>query len=98
MYENICGRCNPGAGGGREVEGSNPENTSIYVGETARTIQERGREHWTAAIGSSKAQERGHIAKHQEQEHKGEEPRFFLRAVSFYKTTLSRQTGDGEKD
>ena len=94
VYENICEKCNPGAGGKEEVTGSNPDHASIYVGETSRTIQERGREHWAAARGSSKAKEGSHIAKHQEQMHKGEDPLFILRAVSFHKTALSRQTGE----
>ena len=95
VYENICGKCNPGAGGKEEVKGGgDPEKPSIYVGETSRSVQERGVEHWAAATGSQKAREGSHIAKHMEQEHRGEEPNFILRAVKFYKTALARQTGE----
>ena len=51
-------------------------------------------EHWAAARGSSKAQDGSRIHKHQEQIHRGEEPQFYLRAVNFYKSALSRQTGE----
>ena len=94
VYENICSKCNIGAGSKEEVVGTDPEVPSIYVGETSRTIQERGEEHWAAARGSRKAREGTHIAKHQEQCHPGEEPEFILRAVGFYKTALSRQTAE----
>ena len=95
VYENICGECNPGAGGKEEIKGGgNPEKPSIYVGETSRSIQERGREHWSAATGSNKAREGSHMAKHVEMEHQGEQPNFILRAVQYYKTALARQTGE----
>ena len=32
--------------------------------------------------------------KHQEEFHKGEAPRFYMRVVNFYKTALSRQIGE----
>ena len=94
VYENICSKCNIGAGSKEEVVGTDPEVPSIYVGETSRTIQERGEEHWAAARGSRKAREGSHIAKHQELCHPGEEPEVILRAVGFYKTALSRQTAE----
>ena len=95
VYENICSECNPGAGGKEEIKGGGDHGRpSIYVGETSRSIQERGREHWAAATGSAKAKEGSHIAKHVDMCHKGEQPSFVLRPVHFYKTALARQTGE----
>ena len=95
IYENICSECNPGAGEKEEIKGcGDPEKPSIYVGETSRSIQERGREHWSASTGSNKAKEGSHMAKHVELEHQGEQPKFILRAVQYYKTALARQTGE----
>ena len=73
------------------MKGANPEVPSIYVGETSRTIQERGLEHWAAARGSKKAREGSHIAKHQELCHPGEEAEFVLRPVDYFKTALSNK-------
>ena len=95
VYENICSKCNKGAGGKDEVVGGgNPEVPSIYVGETARSIQERSLEHWAAAMGSKKAREGSHMAKHVEQIHKGEEPQFMMRVIQFHRSALSRQTAE----
>ena len=90
VYENICKRCNTGAGAKEElkkvVEGS------LYVGESSRTLYERSREHdkdWRDK------KERSHIAKHQGAVHGlEEEPQFIIRPVRFYKTALSRQIGE----
>ena len=92
VYENICGTCNSGARGKGEVKGADPEVPSIYVGETSRSIQERGMEHWNASKGSQKQKEGSHIFKHQQLHHKGAEPDFVLRMVTTHKTALSRQT------
>ena len=94
VYENICNICNKGAGGKDEVVGADPNIPSIYVGETSRTVQERGAEHWAAARGSQKAKEGSHMAKHQELCHPGVEPQFTLRAVGFHPSALSRQTAE----
>ena len=64
------------------------------MGETSHSIQERGREHWSASTGSNKAKEGSHMAKHVELEHQGEQPKLILRAVQYYKTALARQTGE----
>ena len=93
VYENICKRCNPGAGRKGEVDIKNKEIPSLYVGESSRTIRERSKEHWGAYKGSLKAKEGSHMFKHQQLYHPGEEPQFVIRAVEFYKTALSRQTG-----
>ena len=45
MYENICVRCNPDIGGEEgKKKGWSPPTTipSIYVGETAKSLYERG--------------------------------------------------------
>ena len=94
LYENICGLCNEGAGRNGEVQGSNPEIASIYVGETSCTIQERAIEHWTAARGSRKAREGSHIAKHVEQHHPDREPKFYMKVVTFHRSALARQTAE----
>ena len=94
VYENIFNICNKGAGGKDEVVGADPDIPSIYVGETSRTVQERGAEHWAAARGSQKAKEGSHMAKHQELCHPGVEPQFTLRAVGFHPSALSRQTAE----
>ena len=49
LYENICVRCNPDIGGEEgEKKGWSPPTTipSIYLGETAKSLYERGKEHW----------------------------------------------------
>ena len=94
VYENVCKKCNKGAGGKEEVKVENPEIPSIYVGETSRTIKERSKEHWGAFKGGKKAKEGSHIYKHQEIYHPGEEPNFVMRDVEFFKTALSRQTAE----
>ena len=46
VYENICLDCNPEAIQKGELKDANLEVPSVYVGETARSIQERAKEHW----------------------------------------------------
>ena len=75
-----------------EVKGADQDVPSIYVGETSRSIQERGMEHWNASKGSQKQKEGSHIFKHQQLHHNGAEPDFVLRMVTAHKTALSRQT------
>ena len=70
------------------------EVPSLYVGETSRTLQERGSEHWADYRGGEKAKQRSHIYKHQELQHRGEEARFILRAISFHMSALSRQRAE----
>ena len=90
VYENVCRRCNRGAGGKKELQ--DVVEGSIYVGESSRTLYERSREHqkdWESR------KEKSHIAKHQGAAHKeGEEPDFIIKPVRFYKTALSRQIGE----
>ena len=93
LYENMCGVCNQGAKEAREIKTTLEGAASIYVGETGRSIQERGEEHWAAyRTGSTKS----HILKHQNLEHGGAAPQFIMRAVSFHKTALSRQVASSK--
>ena len=94
VYENICAECNKGAGGKEEVREVDTQVPSLYIGETSRTLQERGREHWADYRGGAKAKQKSHIFKHQELQHRGEEAKFMLRAISFHKSALSRQTAE----
>ena len=94
VYENVCSQCNPGAGSKRELEGVDPNIPSIYVGETSRTVQERAKEHWRAALGSKKERDGSHMTKHMELVHGGGDPTFLMRVVQFHKTALSRQCGE----
>ena len=45
VYENICIRCNPSATNKGELREQYNKTPSLYVGESSRTIQERGSEH-----------------------------------------------------
>ena len=94
VYENICAHCNQGAGAKEEIRDLDERIPSLYIGETSRTIQERGLEHWAAYRGNKKSKEGSHIYKHQELQHGGEEPKFMMRAISFHRSALSRQTAE----
>ena len=48
VYENICVQCNPEARKKGNLKTINTEMPSVYVGETARSIKERSKEHWAA--------------------------------------------------
>ena len=93
VYENVCLKCHPGAAGRKPVF-SKEENLppAIYVGETCRSLQERGKEHWKDfEDGSSES----HILKHHLIHHGGEgTPEFHLRPVKFVRTALTRQLSE----
>ena len=91
IYENVCSKCNKRAGSKEPVVQTNIEIPSIYVGETSRSIKERGGEHIAAYRSSNKD---SHIFKHQSMEHPGEEPEFILGVASFHKTALGCQVGE----
>ena len=57
----------------------------------SRTIYERSKEHWGAL--RNKAQS-SHMWKHQADEHNGEEPKFYMREVKYFRTALSRQVAE----
>ena len=45
-YKNICLRCHPGGGEKKEKLDDKVEVPAVYIGETSRSLYERGREHW----------------------------------------------------
>ena len=68
VYECICTTCNPAAlkkGSLKKYDSSNP---SLYVGETARSLQERSQDHLAALESGNQT---SHILKHQEACHGG---------------------------
>ena len=90
LYENICHKCNEGAGSSKEL--TDVKEGSIYIGESSRSIYERSKEHWSDW--RSKL-ERSHILKHQREAHGGEEePKFMMRSVRYFRSALSRQVGE----
>ena len=65
---------------------------SLYVGESSRSLFERGGEHW-ADWRTKKSS--SHIAKHQEEAHKPEDdPQFTMRIIRSYRSALGRQVGE----
>ena len=92
VYENICAKCNPKAKDKGPLLEENKNVPSIYVGETARSVQERALEHWS----SYKARHvDSHILKHMELHHAPEDkPEFIMKVVGYHKTALSRQCGE----
>ena len=93
LYENICLICNPGAGGEEKEKISPPTYPpSIYVGESSRSLYERGKEHWK---NFKAGLEDNHIKKHHVIHHGGEgAPKFHLRPVMFHQTPLARQISE----
>ena len=91
VYENVCLNCHPEAGEGKEVK-EGGELPAIYVGETCRSLAERGAEHWADYRAGA---EGSHIFKHHVVHHKGAgQPKFHLRPVRYYRTALGRQVGE----
>ena len=93
MYENICLRCNPGAGGEENKKVTPPTYPpSIYVGETSKSMYERAKQHWADYRAGH---EDSHILKHQVLHHGGSEsPKFHFRPVKFYQSALGRQIAE----
>ena len=92
VYEHICTKCNPDATKKGDLEMINMDTPSIYVGETARSIKERTKEHWEAYRSSNKD---SHILKHWTLHHDSVgEPEFIMKVVGFHRTALSRQVGE----
>ena len=92
VYENICVDCNPEAVKKGELQNINMEIPSVYVGETARSVQERAKEHWE---GFKNKKEDNHILKHWVLHHNSTgEPNFIMKVVKFHRTALSRQVGE----
>ena len=93
LYENICAICVPGAFKKEQVEDKDvdPGQPAIYVGETGRSILERGKEHWKSY---ESGKEDSHMRKHQLILHEGGTAKFVLRMVGSYRTALSRQISE----
>ena len=94
VYENICTDCNPGASNKGELKAQDMKKDmpSVYVGETARSLYERGKEHWEAWRTKSTD---SHILKHWTLHHGGVgKPNFVLKVVGHHRTALSRQVGE----
>ena len=92
VYENICLECNPGAAKMGELKVPNMEVPSIYVGETARSVKERAKEHWED-FKSEKPD--SHILKHWAMHHNSVgQPKFIMKVVQYHRSALSRQVGE----
>ena len=92
LYENICTKCNPGVG--EKKFKLNPPNhpPSVYVGESARSLYERGKEHWRDF---KNKHEDSHILKHHQIHHGGlGDPSFHLRPIKFLNAPLTRQISE----
>ena len=91
-YQNICLVCHPE--GGNKVAKFNPEAKvpGVYIGESARSLYERGGEHWK---GYRERRDDSHIWKHQMLHHGGDTaPNFHLRPLEFHRTALNRQLSE----
>ena len=92
MYVNICLYSNPEAIQKGELKDANLEVPSVYVGETARSIQERAKEHWD---GFRAKDDNNHIYKHWVLHHGSVGvPKFIMKVVKFHRSALSRQVGE----
>ena len=73
-------------------EDTNKEVPSIYVGETARSVMERLKEHWDD-FRSRKPD--SHILKHWVLHHQSNgTPKYMIKVVQFHRSALSRQLGE----
>ena len=95
LYESECLQCNGVDEWKTRDTGSLEDNrgvASIYVGETARSLCERGAEHWGAAVGG---QENSHMVEHQGMVHEGNgDFKFRFRIVRAFKSSLDRQIAE----
>ena len=92
LYENVCLLCNPTAGTKEELGEIRMDIPTMYVGESSRSLKERGGVNWTTYRGKGKE---SHTLKHHILQHNEEGvPRFVLRAVSSHKTALDHQVSE----
>ena len=91
VYENVCRRCNPGAGADKELEEVKDDTPTLYVGESSCSVFERSREHWGVWRNNK---EDSHMPHHQRAKHGGDNPDFIMRVVRPYKSAFSRQVGE----
>ena len=80
LYETYCTAC---------MDGEIP--LARYVGETARSANERFGEHWEDA---QKKRKDSHIYKHWQNKHGGEETTFKFKIISFHLSPLDRQIAE----
>ena len=96
VYESECEKCNV-LGNHKERDKSTLSDAripaSIYVGESARSLAERSKEHW-GDLKKGKAE--SHMNTHWQDAHGGEDhpPQFNFRVVKRCKTALSRQVAE----
>ena len=84
--------CNPGVGEKNKALSPPDKTPSIYVGETSKSLYERGKQHWKDF---KNKHEDSHILKHHQVHHGGRgEPSFHLRPVRYFKTALTRQIAE----
>ena len=70
-----------------------PENNqAVYIGETARNLYRRGREH---TRNYEKTESESFIHKHQQEKHQGMLPNFKAKILYSFKDSFSRQTAEG---
>ena len=92
LYENVCHQCNPEAQKKAPLKEVRMDVPSVYVGESSRSMYERGGEHWQDWRAKKPS---SHILKHQEEVHDGdEEAKFTLRVVKSFRSALARQVGE----
>ena len=96
LYESECGMCNVlGGHKERDAEGleDKREEASIYVGETARSVSERSKEHWKDM---EKEKEESHMVIHWKTSHEGEQecPPFNFRVIKSFQSSLARQISE----
>ena len=96
LYENICVTCNPDIlednGNKKKSVSCREDPPSVYIGETSKSLYERGREHWRDF---RTKEEDSHIYKHQMLHHGGQEDaNFHLRPIKFFRTALTRQLSE----
>ena len=92
VYESECKKCNPpGSRSSSDKDGlqERRDDASLYVGESARSLHERAREHWRDA---DMRKEESHMIEHEEGVHRGEDgPEFRFKVIKKCKTSLERQ-------
>ena len=94
-----CAACRGGRGSGGPCRKSNvfyeyscqlcsEDTRAVYIGETARNLYTRGREH---ARNYSRNEAESFIGKHQREKHAGAEPDFKAKVLYSFQDSLSRQ-------
>ena len=68
------------------------DHQAVYIGETARNMYTRGREH---VRNYEKKEKESFIYKHQNEKHAGTLPNFKAKVLYIFQDCLSRQTAEG---